>query len=890
MREHAGWTALNEGVDDPDIDGIGERVAGAIARCHDAMGVLERSRARDVADAQAIDQTSLLPVSPGTEITLGFLGERGIRATPASKSLADQVSDPAHLRALIAADPARTHGVVVNSALDLERVRNALSRESLDLREAVVVGLPRHTPPEAGESTATDRLVIPPSDLAACNYDAAQRYRQVITRREERVGAEVVELQQRQQHLSGLADAIGAYLKAHGPLVRDQVQVEIQTAQAEVERHTQIHASQSEIAKRLAQEAKKLADEWQGARQKREEVAAKEQSLRQHCDQHEANAAKHREALEHAKAEDIRLEQEVQVNRHEQDDLQTEQKNADQDRQTTELALAEHRGECNRIKDVPEDWATRTVPMYSLPEARQTEDAAYETMRSHDRTAALQAQCQTIERRLGEERRDLDRTMQPIPRDRRPEVDAVAAVPNRELLAEEANRRHTELRERLGATEQARKDAQNRLDAWIHEHPRLEDMPETVDAATAAASAKRSEERANHLAAQSQQFRAQANEDAEKAKGVESDLKELARDAKRLVALCKASTVDVVASDEELGDLPALRAEVEQVEEQDRVTRDAAEKTRTNLNASVAGLQAITAAREFSVLEDTLKRPYLGDQVAIAREAEQRLVDIRQHLASARMQRDSFSNCIQIAAKRLQTLLEQVLAGLQTLNRVARISESKVPVLEGRPIIHLQNFPTHLTAADGARLAEYVLRSLLDEQGAIPGVALLACRLLEAAIHDGGGWDRIRINTVKIENDGKAVTVPLAEVVKESGGEAIVAGALIYMALYRMRQETKITGRSAGQQGGRLGVLILDNPFGSCSRIDFIDVQKAIAEQMGLQLIYTCGTNDEQAVARLGHVVRLRARPEARGGSYVDAIHLGWHGRASPAVATVAGT
>jgi hypothetical protein len=890
IQEHAGWIALNEGVDDPDIEGIGERVQSAISRCHDAMSVLERGRARDVEDAKAIDQTSLLPVSAGTEIALGFLSERAIRAMPASKSLADQVSDPTHLRALITADPARTHGVVVNSAMDLERVRNALRREPLNLREAVIISLPRHTPPETGEFTTTpDRIVVPPTDLAAWNYDAAQRYRQVIARREEQAGTEAIELQQRQLHLSGLVDAIGTYLKDHGPLVRDQVQVEIKAAQTEGERQTRLYSSQSETAKRFEQETKKLIDEWQISQQKCKEITVKEQSLRQHCDQHEVNAAKYREVIEQASKEDTRLEQEMQENRNEQEGLQADQKNADQDREIAKLLLAELKGDCNRIKDLPEDWATRIVPAYSLPEAKQTEDAAYEIMRSHDRTVAVQTQCQTIERRLREEKRELDKTIQPIPLERRPEVDEIATTPNRELLADEANRRHTELRERLGAAEQARKDAQARIDSWIHDHSRLEDMPAVADADTAAASAKLSEERACNLAKQHQQFLNQANGDKAKAKEIEDNLKELARDMKRLITLRKVPTEKFATSDETIFDLHTLREEIELVEEQDRIARDTVETARKNLNEGVAGLQDIIAAREFSVLEDTLKRPYVGDQVAIAREAEQRLVDIHQHLASARMQRDSFSNCVTIAAKRLQTLLEQVLAGLQTLNRVARISESKVPVLEGHPIIHLQNFPTHLTTADGIRVSERVLRSLLDEQGAIPSVALLACRLLEAAIHDGGGWDRIRINTVKIENDGKAVTVPLTEVVKESGGEAIVAGALIYMALYRMRQETKITGRSAGQQGGRLGALILDNPFGSCSRIDFIDVQKAIAEQMGLQLIYTCGTNDEQAVARLGHVVRLRARPEARGGSYVDAIHLGWHGRASPAIATAVG-
>ena len=53
-------------------------------------------------------------------------------------------------------------------------------------------------------------------------------------------------------------------------------------------------------------------------------------------------------------------------------------------------------------------------------------------------------------------------------------------------------------------------------------------------------------------------------------------------------------------------------------------------------------------------------------------------------------------------------------------------------------------------------------------------------------------------------------------------------------------------------------MLILDNPIGRASRVRFLELQRDVARAMGVQLIYTTGVNDHEALRALPNVIRLR--------------------------------
>lgn len=67
-------------------------------------------------------------------------------------------------------------------------------------------------------------------------------------------------------------------------------------------------------------------------------------------------------------------------------------------------------------------------------------------------------------------------------------------------------------------------------------------------------------------------------------------------------------------------------------------------------------------------------------------------------------------------------------------------------------------------------------------------------------------------------------------------------------------------------------MLFLDNPIGASSRVKFLDIQRDVAQAMRIQLVYTTGVNDLDALATLPNVIRLRNEriDRARGHRHVE--------------------
>jgi hypothetical protein len=87
---------------------------------------------------------------------------------------------------------------------------------------------------------------------------------------------------------------------------------------------------------------------------------------------------------------------------------------------------------------------------------------------------------------------------------------------------------------------------------------------------------------------------------------------------------------------------------------------------------------------------------------------------------------------------------------------------------------------------------------------------------------------------------------------RSSGGEQLTGAILLYCTLARVR------GRSRGLSRHASTVLILDNPIGRASRVRFLELQRDVARAMGVQLIYTTGVNDHEALRALPNIIRLR--------------------------------
>lgn len=98
---------------------------------------------------------------------------------------------------------------------------------------------------------------------------------------------------------------------------------------------------------------------------------------------------------------------------------------------------------------------------------------------------------------------------------------------------------------------------------------------------------------------------------------------------------------------------------------------------------------------------------------------------------------------------------------------------------------------------------------------------------------------------------------------RDSGGEVLTSAILLYCNLARLR------ARNRGRLASPTSVLMLDNPFGTASRLSFLEVQLEVARAAGVQLVYTTGVKDYDAISLFPNINRLRP-------AGFDARHRQW--------------
>ncbi len=98
----------------------------------------------------------------------------------------------------------------------------------------------------------------------------------------------------------------------------------------------------------------------------------------------------------------------------------------------------------------------------------------------------------------------------------------------------------------------------------------------------------------------------------------------------------------------------------------------------------------------------------------------------------------------------------------------------------------------------------------------------------------------------------QAAYIPIKDMKKQSGGEYLTSAILIYCTLSRVRAANR------GDRLDKTSTLLLDNPFGKASRPKFLELQREVARAMNIQLIFTTGIDDLEALAIFPNIIRLR--------------------------------
>ncbi|WP_329025721.1 hypothetical protein [Streptomyces sp. NBC_00690] len=211
-----------------------------------------------------------------------------------------------------------------------------------------------------------------------------------------------------------------------------------------------------------------------------------------------------------------------------------------------------------------------------------------------------------------------------------------------------------------------------------------------------------------------------------------------------------------------------------------------------------------------------------------------------------------------------QLLLVQECAALTktivaTLHQVAR--HSKLPTglgaWSGKPFLTLkladwgsEETLTHRISTSVDTLVANVAAKHSSSANVLPPALDLAKRLVLAAL---GGSGSITAKVLKPHPVPVMDPVDVTKIRKFSGGELLTVSVLLYCCLAQVRA----ANRNHGLTGG-VGTLLLDNPMGKSNYVPFIDLQRAVAAAHGIQLIYTTGVEDLDAVGRFPLILRLR--------------------------------
>jgi hypothetical protein len=206
----------------------------------------------------------------------------------------------------------------------------------------------------------------------------------------------------------------------------------------------------------------------------------------------------------------------------------------------------------------------------------------------------------------------------------------------------------------------------------------------------------------------------------------------------------------------------------------------------------------------------------------------------------------------------LQRLLALVQAGLNALSQAGHASRLPADLGDwsGKQFLRIDFEPPDSEDILLERLGEVLDSAVSDSADRNrDGITMLLRGVRVAA--DPRGF---RVTVLKPDTVLRDERVPVTAMGEFSGGQRLTAAIALYCTLAAMRSTSR------GRQKPRAGVLFLDNPIGTASAEYLLDIQLKVADRVGVQLVYTTGVFDTNALSKFPCVLRLRNDLDMRAG------------------------
>ncbi|WP_046731987.1 hypothetical protein [Streptomyces humi] len=869
-RHEGGDDTLTPEELDRFADELRELLDDAVGSAERHLFELRTAAADDSRILGALGDGGLLPPGPDVLATVEFLGEHGIPALPGWRYLAQAV-DPADHARVLAARPELVDGVIITDPDTHARAREALGDAALLPRSAVAVGtaaaLLAPTPP--ADATPGDVFLVPPNP-AMHDEHAADEERQTLraraTERDEEIRALAARLGKDRELAARLAswrtgcpagqlvELARAAREARVFAEESEAELaEARTVRAETEEAAAEAARLRDERQEAAQKARRAADALAGLAFRLRERAGWQVKLRELADEATESEARAQSCLERARAAD--------------EDRRGAQRAADDARRTARALRAERSEIAGAPDDVPE--ADEDAPKSSLPalrEAYRTASQVYEKVGVGADLRAEQARAESddsaalaeLNRLSNKVRTRAEQLLQSPDGSDGPSRQAAAA--RAEELVQLLETRMSTASEQLGrlrgeAERHAPEDGEAHTELPEELQPRDAEHAQALLRTTTAELASRTEALTQAREAHAELL--DAHRAAEDAAGGFDELAAMLRD------LLREHTAE-----EEQGEPEPYPGSPEEA-------RQAAAEARRSLRGCAGDLSAAEAAvREAS---DVLVRHANSTRYeAVRTPARQQIRELPAAALPEHAQKwaDAFAPRLRVLTDelaqlernrdsivdRLRGLVESALATLRSAQRLSRLPEG-LGEWSGQEFLRIRfEEPDQATLTE--RLGEVVdeaTRAAVKKNSDLrrDGMSLLL-RGVGAALQPKG----IAVEILKPDAVLRAERVPVGQMGDVfSGGQLLTAAIALYCTMAALRSNDR--GRDKHRHAG---TLFLDNPIGRANATYLLELQRAVSDALGVQLLYTTGLFDTTALAEFPLVIRLRNDADLRAG------------------------
>ncbi|MEW9520217.1 hypothetical protein [Streptomyces tubercidicus] len=856
---------------DRNADGLRELLEEGVAGAERQLFDLRTAAADDARILGALGDGGLLPPGPDVLAAVEYLGEHGVPALPGWRYLAQSV-DPADHTRVLAARPELVDGVIITDPETHARAREVLAQAALLPRSAVAVGTAAAllAPTPAPEERDTGVFLVPPNP-AMHDESAADEERQALRARAIQRDEEIRALAARLSGDRALAARLGSW-RAGCPAGRlgelaaaaDETRTAADEAAAEL---AEARAARAETDEAAA-EATKVRDERQEAAQRARRAADLLAGLAHRLRERASWQSRMRELADEAAECEARAEECVDRARAADEDRRAAQRAADDARRTARALRAERA----EIAGVPDDLgeapegASASLP--ALREAYRAASQLYEKVgvgadlraeqarAEGDESAALaelnrltnkvrtraeallespdaadgpsrqaaaaraESLVHMLETRASAASEQLGRLRGEAERLAPTDGEAHTELPD-ELVPSDADRAKELLRTAAGelatATE-ALTAARDRHEELLHGHRAAEDAAGGFDETAALL---------RDLLRDHQDAEDPADGQIEPYAGRLADARQAAAESRRSLRGCAADLSTADSAVREASDILVRHANSTRYEQ----VRTPARQQIRELPASALPDHAAKWAEAFAP----------------------RLRVLTDELEQLERNRDSIVD-------RLRGLVESSLTTLRSAQRLSRLPGG-LGEWSGQEFLRIRfEDPDQATLTE--RLGEVIdeaTRAAVKKNSDLrrDGMSLLL-RGVSAALQPRG----VAVEILKPDAVLRAERVPVGQMGDVfSGGQLLTAAIALYCTMAALRSNDR--GRDKQRHAG---TLFLDNPIGRANATYLLELQRAVADALGVQLLYTTGLFDTTALAEFPLVIRLRNDADLRAG------------------------